>query len=127
MRELIDVEMLRALRTARGLSQGALASLAGVDRTVVARLERGGQKDVRLSVLLGLARALHVSIEKLVLIPHTADSPAPHLSQDLAAAVAALDSLAPEIQHQIAAIIHAYLTTLPRCEMPSPHSTPEQP
>ena len=121
MRELIDVEMLRALRTARSLSQGALAALAGVDRTVVARLERGGQKDVRLSVLLGLASALHVSIEKLVLMPHTADSPAaPHLSQDLAAAVAALDSLTPETQHRIAAIIHAYLTTLPSREVPSP-------
>ena len=120
MRELIDVEMLRALRTARGLSQGALAALAGVDRTVVARLERGGQRDVRLSVLLGLAGALCVSIEKLVVLPRPADSPSPHLSQDLAAAVATLDTLAPESQRQIAAIIHAYLTTLPTREVPSP-------
>jgi len=113
MGELIDVAMLRALRKARGLSQGSLANLAGVDRTVIARLERGGQRDVRLSVLVGLALALSVSIEKLVITPGPTGVPLPQLSQELAAAVAALDSLDHATQQQLAAIINAYLTTMP--------------
>jgi transcriptional regulator with XRE-family HTH domain len=111
MGDLIDVELLRALRKARGLSQDALANRAGVDRTVVARLERGGQQDMRLSVLVGLARALDVSIEKLVKRPQTANGEPPQLSQELAAAIAALDTLDLEMQHQIAAILNAYLAT----------------
>lgn len=114
MSELIDVEMLRALRKARGLSQEALASQAGVDRTVVARLERGGQQDMRLSVLVALARALDVSIEKLVKSPQSLNGVTPQLTQELAAALASLDTLDQEAQHQIAAILNAYLTTRPR-------------
>ncbi len=113
MSELIDVAMLRTLRKARGLSQEALAKLAGIDRTVVARVERGGQEDIRLSVLLGLARALDVSVEKLVKAPQTDSGQPPQLVQELAAAVASLDTLAPEFQLQLAAIINAYLSTRP--------------
>lgn len=113
MSELIDVEMLRALRKARGLSQDALARQAGVDRTVVARLERGGQQDMRLSVLVALSRALDVSVEKLIKAPQALNGPTPRLIQELAAAVASLDTLDQDTQHQIAAILNAYLTTRP--------------
>ena len=122
--ELIDVDMLRALRKARSLSQDALAKLAGVDRTVVARLERGGQRDLRLSVLVGLATALNVSVETLVKTPLPVGAPAPQLAHELAAALASLDTLGPELQLQLAAIINAYLTTLPAHPVSGPIPQP---
>ena len=56
---------IKHLRTARGLTQVALAKKVGVSREYVARLETG-HHDPPLSTLTKLAKALGVGVEKLL-------------------------------------------------------------
>jgi transcriptional regulator with XRE-family HTH domain len=57
--------VLAGIRSARGLTQEALAHEAGVDRTFVGLLETG-KRQPTLSVIFALARALGVRPEKLI-------------------------------------------------------------
>lgn len=50
-----------ALRVNRGLSQGALARLAGVSRGTLIALENGLNSGVRMGTLLRICNALHVT------------------------------------------------------------------
>lgn len=68
MSAIVDGELIRQLRERRGWSQRELALAAQVDPSVVSRLERGLQDDVKLSVVVALARVLDVSIDHLVRI-----------------------------------------------------------
>ena len=61
---------LRALRTAKALSQAALADKAGLTRVYVLRLE-AGQQDPSLSTITVLARALGVPATALLELPST--------------------------------------------------------
>ena len=56
---------VRALRQARGLSQEALADLAGIHRTYVGSVERG-ERNIALDNIWALADALGVSAAELV-------------------------------------------------------------
>ncbi len=56
---VIDGQRLRSLRRERGLSQEALATLAGVSLTAVARLERQSRSNCRIRTLVRLAAALN--------------------------------------------------------------------
>ena len=56
---------LRELRAVREMTQARLAERSGVPRATVATLE-GGSSNPTLSVLLGLSRALGVTIEELI-------------------------------------------------------------
>lgn len=56
---------LKQLREERGLSQTALAEKAGISRGYLARLE-AAQQDPTLMVIEKLAKALKVSLIKLV-------------------------------------------------------------
>ncbi len=56
---------IKHLRTARGLTQVALAKKVGVSREYVARLDTG-HHDPPLSTLTKLAKALRVSVSELV-------------------------------------------------------------
>lgn len=58
-------ENLRRIRRDCGLSQEALADLAGIHRTEASLLERAG-REPRLSTLVKLAGALEVPVEELV-------------------------------------------------------------
>lgn len=62
---------LRRLRSERGLSQEQLAELCGLHRTYVGSVERG-ERNVTLSSLEALARALGVSIVQLLSQSHGA-------------------------------------------------------
>ena len=64
-RRLAFGQRLRALRREIGLSQEALADLAGIHRTYVGSVERG-ERNVALGNMNALADALGVSPAKLV-------------------------------------------------------------
>jgi len=56
---------LRRARKRRGLSQHRLAALSGVPRINIARIELG-LGDPRISTLVKLAKAMNVSVVKLI-------------------------------------------------------------
>jgi transcriptional regulator with XRE-family HTH domain len=58
-------ERVRQLREARGWSQEGFAHEGGLGRSFAGAIERG-EKDIRLSTLLKLARALGVSLSQLL-------------------------------------------------------------
>jgi transcriptional regulator with XRE-family HTH domain len=58
-------QRLRQLRKAAGLSQGALADKCRLDRTYISGIERG-QRNVALSNLAVLAKALGVTFSELM-------------------------------------------------------------
>lgn len=57
--------LLRQYREGNGLSQEQLASLVGVHRTYVGKVERG-EKDVSLRTAMKFARALGVGFSKII-------------------------------------------------------------
>jgi transcriptional regulator with XRE-family HTH domain len=67
---------LKALRTARGLSQQQLADRAGLTKSNVTQLEQGRITDPRLSTLRALAGALEVRIDEV-----TGDAPMPQVEK----------------------------------------------
>jgi transcriptional regulator with XRE-family HTH domain len=58
-------ERVRQLREARGWSQEGFAHEGGLGRSFAGAIERG-EKDIRLSTLIQLARALGVSLSQLL-------------------------------------------------------------
>ncbi len=106
---LLNTELLRALREGRGWDQLTLARQAGIDPSVISRLERGLQEDMRASVLLALARTLQTPVDLLLAVPVAP----PTLGAELTGAIAALGDLAPAQQRQVAALLRAYVATLP--------------
>jgi transcriptional regulator with XRE-family HTH domain len=118
MPALISGQVLRAARQAKGWNQQALARQAGIDKSVISRLEREIQDDLKVSVLIALATALDLSVERLLKGP---DRPPGALIPLLAAQIdrvaalpdAQIDRVAalPDApQRQIAAIIQGYLS-----------------
>ncbi|GAA3169601.1 XRE family transcriptional regulator [Blastococcus jejuensis] len=63
---------LRALRTERGLTLGALSSTTGISVSTLSRLE-SGQRKPTLELLLPLARAYQVALDELVDTPAAGD------------------------------------------------------
>ena len=103
-------ETLRLLRERHGWDQQTLAQHAGIDASVVSRLERGLQTDFKVSVLITLARTLTVSLDTL--LDHPATPPSP-LITELELVLPDLARLSPAHQRQVAAIVRSYLSTLP--------------
>lgn len=56
-------QRIAAYRRRRGLSQAALAGLVGRSESWLSQVERGIRSVDRLSVLLDMARVLHVEVE----------------------------------------------------------------
>jgi transcriptional regulator with XRE-family HTH domain len=111
MSDVINPQVLRALREARGWDQQTLAATAGVDPSVVSRLERGLQLDLKASVLVALARALDSQVDALLDVPYHQGRPA--FIAELTAALSRLADLSPAHQRQVAAIVQTYMSTLP--------------
>ena len=111
MTSIISGEKLKSLRQMRGLDRRALARAAGVDPSVVSRLERGLQQDVRGSVLVGLAGALDVPVDALLMVSH--DAAPGNIVPELAATMNELAHLPEDRQRQLAALLQAYLATTP--------------
>ncbi len=114
MSEILDAHTIRAMREARGWDQATLARAAGVDQSVISRLERGIQADLRASVLIGLARAFQMPVDSLVAHPYPYEPTT--LRPELARVVSDLARLGEEQQRQVAAILRAYISTLPAFE-----------
>lgn len=58
-------ERIREIRKSKGLSQEALADLAGVDRSYMGHIERG-EKNITLTKIYQIAGALNVPASKLI-------------------------------------------------------------
>jgi transcriptional regulator with XRE-family HTH domain len=86
---------IRALRKQRGLAQEALARRADVSLNLVGRLELGMVKNPHYLTLVGLARALDVTVEELVEEPTAPKGPAPTSSGQLDRAMEI--SITPEV------------------------------
>jgi transcriptional regulator with XRE-family HTH domain len=111
MSDVIDTQILRSLRAAKGWDQQTLASTAGVDPSVISRLERGLQVDLKASVLVALAHALDVPVDSLIATPY--QHSALGAVAELTAAMAALTALSAAHQRQVAALVRAYVSSMP--------------
>lgn len=111
MSDVLDAGILRALREAKGWDQLTLARAAGIDPSVISRLERGIQGDLRASVLIALARALNTSVDSLLAAPYQPSESL--LTLELATIIAELPQLPDVYQRHVASILRAYMSTLP--------------
>lgn len=111
MSSVIDVNVIRSVLEAKGWDQLTLAQMANVNPSVVSRLERGLQDDLKASVLVALARALEMPVESL-LLPSLRQVPL-SLSPELLEIVVELYMLTPHFQRQVIALLQGYLSTLP--------------
>lgn len=116
---MIRGETLRMLREVRQWDQQTLAHHTGIDPSVISRLERGLQNDLKASVLVKLAQTLEVSIDDLVGITSHQTY---EIIGELIALLPLLQQLSPAHQRQVAAILRGYLTTLPVPSDESPSS-----
>ena len=87
------------------------AYLGAVNPSVVSRLERGLQTDLKASVLVALAHALEIPVDTL--IPSQSLLLVPEYLTNLAAVLAEIDRLPEVYQRQIAALLYGYLSALP--------------
>src|SRR5262249_20989512 len=113
MSALINVEMLRSLREVRGWDQRTLAAHADVDRSIISRIERGTQRDLKVSILVAIARALEVPIDQLIVAAEAPDRDQTQLVAELSAVIDALGPLPPMHQRRVAAILRGYLSVVP--------------
>ncbi|WLQ14256.1 helix-turn-helix transcriptional regulator [Hahella aquimaris] len=58
-------QKIREIRKSKGLSQEALADIAGVDRSYMGHIERG-EKNITLTKIYQIAEALNVAASKLL-------------------------------------------------------------
>jgi len=58
-------EKVRQIRKEKGLSQEALADLAGIDRSYMGHIERGDQ-NITLTKIFQIAKALETSLHNLI-------------------------------------------------------------
>lgn len=106
----INGQVIKELREMRGWGQRELATKAGINQSVLSRLERNLQDDVMFSVVAALADALGTTIDALSPTPNSSEGiPIPELSVVLDLVVAQRE----EIQRQIAGVIRGYLSTMP--------------
>jgi transcriptional regulator with XRE-family HTH domain len=94
----------------RGWGQRDLASTAGINQSVLSRLERDLQDDVMLSVVAALAGAFEVSIDSLTARTNT---PKGQVIPELNALMEILGTQPKEVQQQVAGVIRGYLSTMP--------------
>lgn len=107
----LDGDCLRETREQLGWSQRQLAGKAGVNSSVISRLERNLQGDVSLTVVVALSRAMNVRVDDL-LADREKNSQAASLHPDWQMVVAQINNLPLPQQGQVAAILKGYLSSL---------------
>ena len=60
---------IREVRRRRGLSQGELAGLSGVQQSYISLIENDKRPNVSAIVVVDIARALQVSVDRLLDVP----------------------------------------------------------
>ncbi|MBA3825915.1 MAG: helix-turn-helix transcriptional regulator [Ktedonobacterales bacterium] len=108
----IDGKMLRKRREAKGWDQLTLAQLAHIHPSVISRLERGLQTDLKVSVLIAIANALGVAVDSLLPADLSHEQRGP-LSPEVETILAEIAQLSMEQQRHVAAILRGYLSGLP--------------
>ena len=106
----VDGEKVAELRNQQGLGLRELAAKAGVDHSVVSRLERNIQKDCMLSAVAAIASALGVTIDDLLRNGQSAKNE--RLIPEFQAVINEFTQQPPKIQHQAAGILNGFLSTL---------------
>src|SRR5258708_31058 len=106
MPTFLNIERLIALRQAKHWDQKQLAEVAGVDRSVISRLERSVQADCRLSVLIALAAALNAPVETLIESGQAVQTG--DYAPDLAAALTRVSRQPLSVQTHAAWILNAF-------------------
>lgn len=110
---LVNGQAIVKLRQQKGWDQKTLAHEAGVDASVLSRLERNMQPDFKLSVLIAIAEALGVSLDSLL---YSTKNVEVILEPELRIAFEQLSQLSPRLQRQAAAIMNGYLSSLAEME-----------
>ncbi len=108
---LLDGARIRRVREQLGWKQRQLAARAGVDPSIISRLERNLQGDTTLSVAVAIAGALNVRVDDL-LTGREADGHRGSLHPDWQVVIAEVNSLPIKQQGQAAAILKGYLSSL---------------
>lgn len=111
MGKFIDGEMLRRRREAKGWDQLTLAHVAQIHPSVISRIERGLQSDLKVSVMIAIANALDVTVDSL-LPPELSHVQRGKLSAELETTLSELSLLPEAQQRHVAAILRGYLTGL---------------
>lgn len=108
---ILNGSLIRQLREQKGWDQRRLAREAEIHPSVLSRLEREVQEDVRLSVVVALASTLDIPIRSLLRDPdvstHGLD-----LIPDLKNVMVILADYPEAIQRQAAGILKGYLSTI---------------
>jgi transcriptional regulator with XRE-family HTH domain len=112
MKSFVNGEKIAALRKIKGWEQQDLAAHAGINSSVISRMERGLQGDFKLSVLVQIAQALEVPIDQLLTLSWQQKSP--EFPAELENSFRILSLQPIEIQKHVAAIVMAYLEHLPK-------------
>ena len=110
MNSPIDAHLLHDQRESKGWSQRKLADVAGVDNTLISRLERNLQDDVGVKSVLALAKALELPVEDL--LSPSARRASFVLPSELFAVFAEISALSPHRQQHVILILRAYLAGL---------------
>lgn len=110
---IVKGEVIKLLREQRGIGLRQLASEAGIDHSVISRLERNLQNDVMLSVLASIADVFEVSLDTLTDRTNRENVP---LTPELDVLISLLGEQPKAIQVHIASIISAYLANLPKAD-----------
>ncbi|WP_099975173.1 helix-turn-helix domain-containing protein [Lactobacillus terrae] len=64
---------IQIIRTNRGITQEKLAELSGLSSNFISKLERDSTKDISLSNLISITKALDISIDELLNLKITDD------------------------------------------------------
>jgi transcriptional regulator with XRE-family HTH domain len=109
---ILNGVLIRQLREQKGWDQRELARIAQIHPSVLSRLEREVQQDVRLSVVVAVASALNVPITSLIRENKDLLISSQALIPDLQNSIAILAEQSEGVQKQAAGILKGYLSTI---------------
>jgi transcriptional regulator with XRE-family HTH domain len=107
---MVDGDKLAELRKQQGLGLRELAAKAGIDHSVISRLERNLQEDCMSSSAVSIASVLGVTVDEVLQLSQQVINR--KIVPELQAINNELARYSPKIQRQAAGILRGYLLTL---------------